>query len=147
MLRRFQLSTVLGIRKKRIGTSLAPITFHCSEWQVVLLFLGSVSWGIRHIVVSDRLLADIQEVDVLGMNSQLCVRCAVLALPLVNLHVALNGQDASFGKILHQLQMCRVAALHSYPLCLIQEAPACISAGRGLAVWKWNHFMIPRWLW
>ena len=29
----------------------------------------------------------------------------------------------------------------------IQETPACISAGRGLAVLKWNHFMIPRWPW
>ena len=41
------------------------------------------------------LLAYVQEVDEFGMNSQLCVRCAVLGLPLVNLHVALNGQDAS----------------------------------------------------
>ena len=29
----------------------------------------------------------------------------------------------------------------------IQETPACISAGRGLAVLKWNRLMIPRWLW
>ena len=30
---------------------------------------------------------------------------------------------------------------------IIQEAPACISAGRGLAVLKWNHIMTPRWPW
>ena len=51
------------------------------------------------------LLADIEEVDVLGVYSQLCVRCAVLTLPLVNLHVALDGQDASLGEILSQLQI------------------------------------------
>ena len=108
MLRRFQLSTVLGIRKKRIGTSLAPIPFHCSEWQVVLLFLGSVSWGIRHIVVSDRLLADIQEVDVLGMNTKLRSWGSVPPLPLVNLDIAVNGQNLTLGEILHQFDLCRV---------------------------------------
>ena len=51
------------------------------------------------------LLADIEEVDVLSVYSQLCVWCAVLTLPLVNLHVALNGQDASLGEILCQFQI------------------------------------------
>ena len=63
------------------------------ERQVVLLLLGSVSWGIWHIVVSGRLLADIQEVDVLGMNTKLCSWGSVLAFPLVNLDVAVNGQN------------------------------------------------------
>ena len=93
------------------------------ERQVVLLLLRGVCGHIGNVAVrcsiggyigSLLFLADVQEVDVLGMNSQLCVRCAVLALPLVNVHVTLNGQDASLGEILHQLQMCRVAALHSY---------------------------------
>ena len=50
------------------------------------------------------------------MNSQLCVRCTVLALPLVNLDVAVNGQDASLGEVLNQFEVCRVAALYSHPL-------------------------------
>ena len=63
------------------------------ERQVVLLLLRGVCRYIRNIAVrcsiggyigSLLFLADVQEVDVLGMNSQLCVRCAVLALPLVN---------------------------------------------------------------
>ena len=41
----------------------------------------------------------------LGVYSQLCVWCAVLTLPLVNLHVALDGQNTTFGKILCQFQI------------------------------------------
>lgn len=41
----------------------------------------------------------------LGVYSQLCVRYTVLTLPLVNLHVALDGQDASLGEILCQFQI------------------------------------------
>ena len=78
------------------------------EWQVVLLFLGSVSWGIRHIVVSDGLLANVQEVDVLGMNTKLCSWGSVLALPLVNLDIAVNGQNLTLGEILYQFDVCRV---------------------------------------
>jgi len=51
------------------------------------------------------LLADVEEVDVLGVYSQLCVRYAVLTLPLVNLHVALDGNNTSLGEKLCQFQI------------------------------------------
>ena len=78
------------------------------EWQVVLLLLGCISWSIRHIVVSDRLLADIQEVDVLGMNTKLRSWGSVPPLPLVNLDVAVNGQNLTLGEILNQFDVCWV---------------------------------------
>ena len=51
------------------------------------------------------LLADVEEVDVLGVYSQLSVRCAVLTLPLVNLYVTLDGKNTSLGEKLCQFQI------------------------------------------
>ena len=45
----------------------------------------------------------------------------------------------------NEAKSCKTELLPSLFLINNQESPACIPAGRGLAVLKWNHFMIPRW--
>ena len=86
-------------------------------WHLFLLLFDcrhvgniAVRCGIGGSVGSILLLADVEEVDVLGVYSQLCMGGAVLTLPLVNLHVALDGQNTPLGEILSQFQMCRVTA-------------------------------------
>ena len=77
------------------------------------------------------------------LAEQLGVWRAVLTLPLVNLNVAVNGQDAPLGEVLHEFQMCRVATLHSYPLrCFfaLGEVVHCHVHRKEQAINTVNHF-------